>query len=56
MSEKSESTDKKGMIFTGGIYVLVGILIIFHQELVYYWVSGGFIVQGVSSLIRAWKK
>ena len=56
MSDKSETTDKKGLILSGGIYVLVGILIIFRPELVYYWVSGGFIVQGISSLIRAWKK
>ena len=56
MSDQSDNVDKKGMIFSGIIYVFVGILIIFYPELVYYWVSGGFIVQGISSLIRAWKK
>jgi len=56
MKVKADNIDKKGMFFSGIAYVLVGTLIIFYPGLVYYWVSGGFIVQGISSLIRGWKK
>ncbi len=58
MSENGDSkgkTAKRSMIFSGIVYVLVGILIIFYPRLVYYWVSGGFLAQGISSLLRAWK-
>ncbi|MFW6007494.1 MAG: hypothetical protein ACOC4G_11305 [Bacillota bacterium] len=55
MSEESDQTSKISLFFTGFIYLLVGILILFYPRLVYYWVSGGFLIHGISSLIRAWK-
>ncbi len=56
VSEKTGRTEKTSLIFTGLIYILVGILIIFYPRFVYYWVAGGFFIQGVSSLVRAWSR
>ncbi|MFW5976547.1 MAG: hypothetical protein ACOCQS_01235 [Bacillota bacterium] len=55
MSEKSDKTSKLSLTFTGLIYLLVGGLILLYPRLVYYWVSGGFLIHGITSLIRAWK-
>jgi len=53
-NEHEKNTIKWSMIFSGLVYVLVGILILIYPHLVYYWVSGGFLIQGLSSLYRAW--
>ena len=54
VSEKTGKTEKFSLSFIGIIYIVVGILIILYPNFVYYWVSGVFILQGLSSLVRAW--
>lgn len=56
VSDKTGKTEKFSLTFTGLIYIIVGILIILKPKFVYYWISGVFILQGISSLIRAWMK
>jgi len=56
VSEKSERTEKVSLFFTGTIFILAGVLILLFPRFVYYWVAGGFLFQGVSSLVRAWEK
>ena len=48
-------THRASLVFTGFIYIAVGFLILMYPEFVYYWVAGGFFIQGVSSLVRAWQ-
>ncbi|NQT07210.1 MAG: hypothetical protein HQ575_06695 [Candidatus Omnitrophica bacterium] len=48
--------EKLSLIFTGIIYFVVGLLIIFHPKFLYYGVAGVFFVQGISSLFRALMK
>ncbi|ADQ15194.1 hypothetical protein [Halanaerobium hydrogeniformans] len=55
MAEEADKTEKISQIFSGLIYIAVGILIIFNPELVYYWVAGGFFLQGLTNFVRAWK-
>ena len=55
MAEKTEETRKTSLVFSGIVYIGVGMLIIAYPGLVYYWVAGGFLLQGLSSLVRAWK-
>ncbi len=45
--------EKVSLIFTGIVYLAVGLLIIFYPELLYYGVAGVFFVQGISLLFRA---
>ncbi|MEA2105006.1 MAG: hypothetical protein U9P79_10275 [Candidatus Cloacimonadota bacterium] len=45
--------EKVSLIFTGFVYLAVGLLIIFHPELLYFGVAGVFFVQGISLLFRA---
>ena len=54
MSE-TRKTHRASLIFTGFIYIAVGLLILMYPEFVYYWVAGGFFIQGVASLVRAWQ-
>ena len=54
VSEKTGKTEKFSLSFIGIIYIVVGVLIILYPNFVYYWVSGVFILQGLSSLVRAW--
>ena len=56
MNKDSDRTSKISLFFTGIIYLGVGILILLYPKLVYIWVSGGFLIHGLSSLIRAWKE
>ena len=55
MAEEAKNTSKITLTFSGIIYIGVGILIIAYPGLVYYWVAGGFLLQGLSSLVQAWK-
>lgn len=54
MSE-TRKTHRASLIFTGFIYIAVGLLILMYPEFVYYWVAGGFFIQGVASLVSAWQ-
>jgi hypothetical protein len=55
LAEKANQTNKITLIFSGLIYVIVGMLIISNPELVYYWVAGGFFLQGLTKFVEAWK-
>ncbi len=55
LGDNTKKTHRASMIFTGIIYIAVGFLILLYPEFVYYWVAGGFFIQGVSSLVRAWQ-
>ncbi|MFW5979995.1 MAG: hypothetical protein ACOC4G_03020 [Bacillota bacterium] len=55
VSEKTDKTESFSLTFTGITYLVVGFLIIMYPKFVYYWVAGVFFVQGISSLVRAWK-
>lgn len=54
MSEKTGRTEKVSLTISGVIFLSIGLLILFYPQFVYYWVAGGFIIQGISSFIRAW--
>ncbi len=54
VSEKTGRTERVSLILTGMIFLSIGILILFYPRFVHYWVAGGFFIQGVSSLIKAW--
>lgn len=56
VSDKTGKTEKFSLTFIGLIYIIVGVLIILKPKFVYYWISGVFILQGISSLVRAWIK
>ena len=56
MTDETGKTERTSLYFTGTVFILAGVLTIFYPTLVYYWVAGGFIIQGISSLVRAWKK
>ncbi len=53
--EAKKETRRISLIFSGTIYLGVGVLILAYPDLVYYWVAGGFMMQGVSALVRAWR-
>lgn len=55
LAEEAENTNKITLIFSGLIYIIVGMLIISNPELVYYWVAGGFFLQGLTKFVEAWK-
>lgn len=56
VSERAGRTEKFSLFFAGLIYICVGVLILLYPRFVYYWVAGGFFLQGVSSLVRAWTR
>jgi len=56
LANKADKTSKVSLVFSGLIYIIVGILIISNPELVYYWVAGGFFLQGLTKLVEAWKE
>ncbi|MGM0508231.1 MAG: hypothetical protein ACQERZ_03585 [Fusobacteriota bacterium] len=56
MSDKVSNTEKASLVFSGVIYLCLGVLILLYPKFVYYWVAGAFLIQGVSSLVRAWKE
>jgi len=53
----TKKTEEKGtrasFVFSGIVYVAVGLLILVYPEFVYYWVAGGFFLQGITSFINA---
>ena len=55
LSEKTGKTERASLIFTGAMYIFVGILILIYPKFVYYWVAGVFFIQGVASMVRAWQ-
>ncbi|UMZ74813.1 hypothetical protein [Natranaerofaba carboxydovora] len=55
LSNDTNKTHRASLVFTGVIYIAVGFLILLYPEFVYYWVAGGFFIQGAASLIRAWQ-
>ena len=55
LADKADKTGKITLVFSGLIYVTVGMLIISNPELVYYWVAGGFFLQGLTKFVEAWK-
>jgi len=55
LADEADKTGKITLIFSGLIYVIVGMLIISNPELVYYWVAGGFFLQGLTKFVEAWK-
>lgn len=55
MSKKISRTEKVGLFFTGLVYVGVGIAILIYPTLLYAWVSGGFILGGITYVVRAVK-
>ncbi|MFW6001270.1 MAG: hypothetical protein ACOCQE_02765 [Halanaerobium sp.] len=56
LAEEADKKNKIAVIFSGIIYIGVGIMIISNPELVYYWVAGGFFLQGLTKFVEAWKK
>ncbi len=55
VSDKTGKTEKASLIFTGIIYLGVGFLILIYPQFLYYWVAGVFFIQGVVSLVNAWR-
>ncbi len=55
LAEETSNTSKVSLTFSGLLYIAVGILVLAFPELVYYWVAGGFLLQGLTSLVQAWK-
>lgn len=55
LAEETSNTNKVSLTFSGLLYIAVGILVLAYPDLVYYWVAGGFLLQGLSSLVQAWK-
>ena len=55
LAKEADNTSKITLIFSGLIYIVVGMLIISNPELVYYWVAGGFFLQGLTKFVEAWK-
>lgn len=56
VSIRTGKTERASLIFTGIVFIAAGVLILRFPQFVYYWVAGGFIVQGVASLFRAWQQ
>ena len=56
ISEKTGKTEKTSLFFTGIIYLFVCVLILMYPEFLRYWVSGTFLIQGLTHLVRAWEK
>lgn len=48
--------EKASLLFTGLVYISVGILILVYPKFLYYGVAGVFMIHGISSLVRAWQK
>ena len=55
MAVEASDTDRVSGVFSGIIYTGAALLIIVYPALVYYCIAGGFLLQGVSALVRAWK-
>jgi hypothetical protein len=55
LAEEADKKNKIAVIFSGIIYIGVGMMIISNPELVYYWVAGGFFLQGLTKFVEAWK-
>lgn len=55
LADEADKTGKITLVFSGLIYITVGMLIISNPELVYYWVAGGFFLQGLTKFVEAWK-
>ena len=55
MSNRISKTEKVGLVFTGMVYVVVGVAILIYPTLLYIWVAGGFILGGVTHVVRAIK-
>ena len=55
VAEEASDTNKITGTFSGIIYIGVGLLVIAYPDLVYYWVAGGFLLQGISALVQTWK-
>ena len=55
LADEADKTGKITLLFSGLIYITVGMLIISNPELVYYWVAGGFFLQGLTKFVEAWK-
>ena len=45
--------ERISFLFTGLVYVLVGVLVLTQPRFIYYWIAGLFVIQGVVSLVRA---
>lgn len=56
VSDDMSKTERASLVFTGIAYLLVGLLILKFPRFVYYWVAGIFVIQGISSLVNAWRK
>ncbi len=54
MSNKIGRTERISLAFTGIIFILIGFIVLIYPWTVYYWVAGGFIIQGISNLVRGW--
>jgi hypothetical protein len=48
--------EKASVIFTGLVYIGVGILILLRPRILYYGVASVFIVHGLSSLLQSWNR
>ncbi|ACB86320.1 hypothetical protein Nther_2770 [Natranaerobius thermophilus JW/NM-WN-LF] len=56
MSEKTEQSTKASLVFSGIVYIAMGGLILIFPEFVYYWIAGGFFLQGIASFVNAWQQ
>ncbi len=48
--------EKASLVFTGLIYIIVGILILIYPKFLYYGVAAVFMIHGISSLLRSWQR
>ena len=55
LADEADDASKISLIFSGIIYFAMGVLIIANPELVYYWVAGGFFLQGLTKFVQVWK-
>jgi hypothetical protein len=52
ISEYTGRTEKTSLIFTGMLYIIIALLVIYFPQTVRYWISVIFIVQGIDYIIR----
>jgi len=53
ISEKTSKTERVSLVFIGILFIIIGILVLMYPDLVYYLVVVGFLMQGISNLVRA---
>jgi len=55
MSNRISKAQKVSLVFAGLVYMGAGVAILIYPALLYFWVAGGFILGGISYVVRAIK-